>query len=68
LRERFPGEPAGFLNGAEALERPSRGEDAAALIRQACDFFPGNKAIADAAARLAPPEAPEPTPPEAQAQ
>jgi predicted Zn-dependent protease len=65
LRDQFPGEPSGFLGGAEALARAGRGEDAAALIRQAHDFFPGNKAIAEAAARLVPPE---PAPPDTQAQ
>ncbi|MDR3472197.1 MAG: tetratricopeptide repeat protein [Devosia sp.] len=54
MRERFPTEPAGFLGGAEALAQVGRGEEAAALILQARDFFPGNKDIAGAAARLAP--------------
>jgi Flp pilus assembly protein TadD len=58
LRDQFPGEPSGFLGGAEALAQAGRGEDAAALIRLARDFFPGNKPIAEAAARLAPPETP----------
>jgi predicted Zn-dependent protease len=65
LRARFPAEPSGFLEGAEALAQAGRGEEAAALIRQARDFFPGNRPIADAAARLAPPGPPEPAPPEA---
>jgi predicted Zn-dependent protease len=65
LRDQFPGEPSGFVGGAEALALAGRGEDAAALIRQARDFFPGNKTIAETAARLVPPE---PAPPEAQAQ
>ena len=61
MRERFPMQPLGFLDGAEALARSGRGEDAATLILQAHDFFPGNKDIAAAAVRLAPPAAPEPT-------
>jgi len=65
LRDRFPGNPAGFLGGAEALAQAGRGTDAAALIRQAGDFFPGNKAIVEAAARLVSPETPERAPPEA---
>jgi predicted Zn-dependent protease len=65
LRDQFPGKPDGFLGGANALVRVGRGEDAAALIRQACDFFPGNKTIAEAAARLLPPETPEPSQPPA---
>jgi len=63
LRDQYPDQPAGFLEGAEALARAGRGEDAAALILQARDFFPGNTTIAAAAARLVPPEAPEPLPP-----
>ena len=63
MRARVPGEPSGFLCGAEALVRAGRGEEAVALIRQARDFFPGNKTVAEAAARLAPPEAPEPAEP-----
>lgn len=60
MRERFPMAPAGFLGGAEALAQVGRGEEAAALILQARDFFPGNKEIAAAAARLAPePETPD---------
>jgi Flp pilus assembly protein TadD len=59
LREQFPAKPAGFLEGAEALARAGRSEGAAALIRQARDFFPGNKTIAAAAARLVPRETPE---------
>jgi predicted Zn-dependent protease len=62
MRVHFPGQPAGFLGGAEALARAGRGEEAAALIRQACDFFPGNKQVAEAAARLAPPGAEPPSP------
>lgn len=61
MRTRFPGNPAGFLGGAEALTRAGRGEEAAALIRKARDFFPGDKSVAAAAARLAPPETPKPT-------
>jgi Flp pilus assembly protein TadD len=68
VRDRHPSNPAGFLGGADALARVGRGGEAAALIRQASDFFPGNKTIAEAAARLAPPETPEPAPPEAPAQ
>ena len=63
LRSQFPSEPSGFLEGAEALARVGRGEEAATLIRQARDFFPGNKAIAAAAERLVPPETPEPSSP-----
>ena len=59
MRTRFPGEPSGFLEGAEALKRAGRGEEAVVLIRQAHDFFPGDKAIVEAVARLAPPEPPE---------
>jgi predicted Zn-dependent protease len=55
MRARFPAEPAGFLGGAEALARAGRGEEAAALIRDGRDFFPGDKPISEAAARLAPP-------------
>jgi predicted Zn-dependent protease len=62
MRTRFPVEPWGYLGGAEALAQAGRGEEAAVLIRQARDFFPGNKAIAEAAARLAPPEAEPPSP------
>jgi tetratricopeptide (TPR) repeat protein len=64
LRARFPSVSAGYLGGAEALERAGRVEAAAALIRQARDFFPGDKDIVKAAARLAP--ATEPKPPETQ--
>jgi predicted Zn-dependent protease len=59
LRARFPAEQAGYVHGAEALARFDRGEEAVALIRQARDFFPGNKLVANAAARLAPPPAEE---------
>lgn len=62
MRVRFPSEPSGFLRGAEALARADRGDEAAALIRQARDFFPGNKDIAAAAARLAPPAGETPPP------
>jgi predicted Zn-dependent protease len=65
LRDQFPGEPSGFLGGAEALARAGRGKDSAALIRQARDFFPGNKPIAEAAARLLAPEKPDPLQPPA---
>jgi predicted Zn-dependent protease len=61
LRSRFPADQAGFLQGAEALARANRGKEAAALIRQARDFFPGNKEIAEAATRLIPPGIEEPT-------
>jgi len=64
MRTRFPSESAGYHRGAVALERAGRVEEAAALIRQARDFFPGDKDIAAAAARLAP--AAEPEPPETQ--
>ena len=60
MRARFPAESAGFLHGAEALARADRGEEAAALIRQARDFFPGNKEIAETATRLIPPDSEEP--------
>ena len=53
MRALFPGEPTGFLGGAEALARAGETEAAAALIRQGRDFFPGNAAIKEAAARLA---------------
>jgi Flp pilus assembly protein TadD len=58
MRTRFPGEPAGYLGGVEALVQAGRDAEAAALMRQARDFFPGDKTVADAAARLAPPEGP----------
>lgn len=63
MRAQFPTEPSGFLEGAETLARAGRGDEAVVLIREAHDFFPGNKAIAEALARLAPPEAPEPPSP-----
>lgn len=65
LQRQFPDQPFGFLQLAEALARAGRGEEAAVLIRQALDYFPGHQEIVAAAARLAPPAAP--TPPEAQA-
>jgi predicted Zn-dependent protease len=58
MRARFPREPAGFLGGAEALAKAGETEAAAALIQQGRDYFPGNKAIKEAVARLAP-EAPQ---------
>jgi Flp pilus assembly protein TadD len=58
MRAAFPAEPAGFLGGAEALARAGEAAAAAALIRQARDFFPGDAAIKEAAARLVP-EAPQ---------
>ncbi len=61
MRVRFPSVASGFLRGAEALARAGHGEAAAALIRQARDFFPGNKEIA-AAADLAAPAAESPPP------
>ena len=57
MRTEHPAEPAGFLRGAEALARIGRSEAAAALILQARDYFPGDKSVAEAAARLAPPRA-----------
>jgi len=60
MRVRFPGQPGGFLGGAETLALAGRREEAVALIRQARDFFPANKEIAEALARLAPPEAESP--------
>ena len=63
MRAQFPSEPAGHLRLAEALAQAGRGAAAAEVIRQARDFFPGDKAIVEAAARLAPPEAPVPAPP-----
>jgi tetratricopeptide (TPR) repeat protein len=63
LRAEFPREPAGYLHGAEALAGAGRGEEAAELIRRGHDFFPGNKDIAAAAARLAPVEAEQPAHP-----
>jgi tetratricopeptide (TPR) repeat protein len=64
MRTRFPTVSAGYHRGAVALERAGRVEEAAALIRQGRDFFPTDKDIAKAAARLAP--ATEPKPPETQ--
>ena len=66
LRLRFPGQAEGALRLAEALATAGRGEAAAILIRQARDYFPGNKQIAEAAARLAPPEEKLPAGPESQ--
>jgi predicted Zn-dependent protease len=57
LRARFPLTAAGYLGGAEALERSGDSAAAATLIRQACDFFPGDKDVAKAAARQAGAEA-----------
>jgi predicted Zn-dependent protease len=54
LHSQFPGEAAGFLRLAEALAQAGRAEEAAALIREGRDFFPGNADITAAAARLAP--------------
>ena len=64
LRLRFPGEAEGALQLAEALAKAGRGEAAATVIRQARDYFPGHKRIAEAAARLAPPEETLPAGPE----
>jgi predicted Zn-dependent protease len=61
MRTQFPAEPVGFLHGAEALAQAGRSEEAVELIRQARDFFPGNKEITSAAARLIPSESEEPT-------
>lgn len=49
LRAQFPAEPAGFLHLAEALTLAGRGDEAAALLRQARDFFPASKEVAAAA-------------------
>ena len=57
MRADHPAVSVGFLRGAEALAQAGRGEAATALVLQARDFFPGDKAVADAAARLAPAEA-----------
>lgn len=65
LCAQFPGQPVGYLRLAEALTQAGRREAAADLLRQARDFFPGNKEVAKAAARLLPPEGPEPLPPPA---
>jgi predicted Zn-dependent protease len=65
LRTQFPSHSTGFLGGAEALARAGRDEEAAALIRQARDYFPADKRIAEAVTRLAPMV--EPTPPAADA-
>jgi predicted Zn-dependent protease len=54
LRAAFPGEPAGYLHGSEALARAGRNEKAIAPIREAHDYFPGNKDISEAAARSIP--------------
>ena len=67
MRERFPGEPGGYAFGAEALARAGRAEEAEELIRQARDFFHGDKHVAEVAARLLPPEVKEPAPAEPQA-
>ncbi len=64
MRERFPGEPGGYSFGAEGLARAGRAAEAEELIRQARDFFPGDKHVAEVAARLIPPEVQEPAPAE----
>jgi predicted Zn-dependent protease len=54
MRNAFPGEAPGFIRGAQALARAGRAEEAAALIREARDYFPGNKHVVEAAQKLAP--------------
>lgn len=65
LHRQFPDQPFSFVQLAEALARAGRGEEAAVLIRQAAEYFPGQKEVAESAARLAPPEEAAPPPPEA---
>ncbi|MDR3438721.1 tetratricopeptide repeat protein [Telmatospirillum sp.] len=52
MRERFPNTPEGYIGGATWLMRLGRREEAAELIAQARDFFPGNATILAAVATL----------------
>jgi riboflavin synthase len=54
MRTRFPLELVGYLENALALVQAGRVKEAAALIRQARDFFPGVKDLAWEAERLVP--------------
>ncbi len=55
LRERFPGEESGYLDGAAALERAGEVEAARGVLELGCDYLPGNQRLREALARLAPP-------------
>ncbi len=60
LRERFPGEAEGYLDGAAALERAGENEAARQVLQLGCDYLPGNKNVRAALERISPPPTEQP--------